>query len=387
MALNSQSDQPLDLEVMTRTVCSTREAKKRIQEGTAKPWEHLGRWGQNIRIERIQREIITVQRMLLGFRDAPNPLTKLHSGISMLCEIEAAAEDVISAQRIANARDEAQRFLTNLGLKNLDIEASLSIDELREGLDRLAHKRNRAKWDAKERTLKKEIENQEKAVMKAKEESMRKDIIQKLGLKANTSFANAQAALAKAEQQAREEDENEILRKQIIEQLSLPEDTTLASAKALLVKFENENEKRLRLEEENQKRRRLGLGEQANILLAEKLHAAFEDQFLRIRGYLYLRCWALSDSDRWYKIGMTNNPNRREAEQNVLPVAAETLVCVELPSLEHAKTAEKATLQLLVDFRIRNASNRELLRLQPDQVAALVGEISRLGPCVKDLGA
>jgi hypothetical protein len=46
-------------------------------------------------------------------------------------------------------------------------------------------------------------------------------------------------------------------------------------------------------------------------------------------GYVYLKRWTMPNDSCWYKVGITNNPDRRETEQNVLPVASETIACVE----------------------------------------------------------
>jgi hypothetical protein len=47
-------------------------------------------------------------------------------------------------------------------------------------------------------------------------------------------------------------------------------------------------------------------------------------------GFIYLKRWTMPDVTCWFKIGITNNPDRRETEQNVLPVAAESIVCVDV---------------------------------------------------------
>lgn len=90
-----------------------------------------------------------------------------------------------------------------------------------------------------------------------------------------------------------------------------------------------------------------------------------------ICGYLYFKVWSLPDGSKCYKIGVTNSPSRRDAEQNVLPVKAQSLITQKLSSMEHARAAEAAIHQVLDKNRIRNANNKELFSLKPSQVASI----------------
>jgi hypothetical protein len=96
------------------------------------------------------------------------------------------------------------------------------------------------------------------------------------------------------------------------------------------------------------------------------------------KGYVYLKQWRLPDGNTWHKIGVTINPNRREVEQNVLPVAAETIACVEFKTIAHARSVEKIIHQKLAHLRISGASNRELFRLSPSQLSAVMSALEHL---------
>jgi hypothetical protein len=89
------------------------------------------------------------------------------------------------------------------------------------------------------------------------------------------------------------------------------------------------------------------------------------------KGYVYFKRWRMDDGTSWYKIGITNNPERRDVEQNVLPVPAETIACVEVESMERARSIEARFHRSLAAQRIREAKNRELFHLTPSQVSAL----------------
>jgi hypothetical protein len=89
------------------------------------------------------------------------------------------------------------------------------------------------------------------------------------------------------------------------------------------------------------------------------------------KGYVYLKRWCMGDGRSWYKIGITNNPERRDAEQNVLPVPAETIACIEVESIERARSIEARIHRSLAPYRIREAKNRELFHLTPSQLSAL----------------
>lgn len=129
-------------------------------------------------------------------------------------------------------------------------------------------------------------------------------------------------------------------------------------------------------------RQRLGLGGEADPDLALKLKERAEQELCAIAsqhsGHLYFKVWALPDGSRWYKIGISNNPERRHSEQNVLPVPAETICTIRLHSLEHARAVEAAFHEVLDGARIRGANNRELFSLKPSQVAAVMGAMNAL---------
>lgn len=95
---------------------------------------------------------------------------------------------------------------------------------------------------------------------------------------------------------------------------------------------------------ERAERERLGVGEDVDVLLASELtqQAGQAVKKVQPQGYLYFRCWALPDGSRWYKVGITNDPKRRESEQNVLPVNMETLALASFCSYEQAKAAESS---------------------------------------------
>ena len=79
-------------------------------------------------------------------------------------------------------------------------------------------------------------------------------------------------------------------------------------------------------------------------------------------GYLYIRTWKVSGNTQWYKIGIINDLERRETEQNVLPVAAKTLATAKVASMDHARTIEQAIHKTIEKFKIKNANNRELFK-------------------------
>ena len=67
--------------------------------------------------------------------------------------------------------------------------------------------------------------------------------------------------------------------------------------------------------------------------LAANLTAAIGQASKACCGFLYLKAWTLRDGTSWYKVGVTNDPARRDNEQNVLPTSAVTLKLVRLPSM------------------------------------------------------
>lgn len=95
-------------------------------------------------------------------------------------------------------------------------------------------------------------------------------------------------------------------------------------------------------------------------------------------GFVYLKRWKMPDGSCWFKVGITNNPDRRETEQNVLPVAAETIVCVDVGSMDRAKAIEVVIHQVLDEQRIKDANNRELFFLSTQQASAVKAVLMRL---------
>jgi len=95
-------------------------------------------------------------------------------------------------------------------------------------------------------------------------------------------------------------------------------------------------------------------------------------------GFVYLKRWTMPDGSCWFKVGITNNPDRRDTEQNVLPVAAETIVCVDVGSMDRARAIEVVIHQVLEEQRIKDANNRELFHLSAQQASAVKAVLKRL---------
>ncbi|QPN68093.1 GIY-YIG nuclease family protein [Synechococcus sp. CBW1006] len=96
-------------------------------------------------------------------------------------------------------------------------------------------------------------------------------------------------------------------------------------------------------------------------------------------GCIYFKRWSMPDGTAWYKVGATTNPRRRDAEQNVLPVAAETLACVDVGSMDRARALEAAIHGAMDSQRITDANNRELFHLTEEQEGAVMEAIKALG--------
>ena len=133
------------------------------------------------------------------------------------------------------------------------------------------------------------------------------------------------------------------------------------------------------------KRISLGLNAEADPNLAAKLVEAAGRALERERsssaGYLYFKVWVMPDNSKWYKIGITNDLRRRDAEQNVLPVPPTTLHSVRFFSIDHARIVEKIFLETLSGSRIKGANNRELFSLKPAQVQAIIGAMKAIKSC------
>jgi hypothetical protein len=95
-------------------------------------------------------------------------------------------------------------------------------------------------------------------------------------------------------------------------------------------------------------------------------------------GYVYLKRWTMPDGSCWFKVGITNNPDRRETEQNVLPVAAESIACVDVGSMDRARAIEAVIHQVLEEQRITDANNRELFHLSAQQASAVKAVLEKL---------
>jgi hypothetical protein len=95
-------------------------------------------------------------------------------------------------------------------------------------------------------------------------------------------------------------------------------------------------------------------------------------------GFVYLKRWSMPDGNCWYKVGITINPDRREIEQNVLPVAAETIACVDVGSMDRARAIEAVIHQVLEEQRITDANNRELFHLSAQQAFAVKAVLEKL---------
>ena len=106
--------------------------------------------------------------------------------------------------------------------------------------------------------------------------------------------------------------------------------------------------KEIQQEQDEARQALQGLDTEADPELAVKLLQNSEQcrhkERISSTGYLYFKAWIMPDSSKWYKIGITNDLRRRDAEQNVLPVPATTLQSVRFFSIEHARTAEKVFL-------------------------------------------
>ena len=105
-------------------------------------------------------------------------------------------------------------------------------------------------------------------------------------------------------------------------------------------------------------------GVQENDEILSTLRSEIKSSLSVQPGYLYFKKWTV-DLNTWFKIGITNSPNRRDSEQNVLPVPAETLCLVRMDTMDHARAAEKAFHKVLEKRRIRGAKNKELFQLSP----------------------
>ena len=105
--------------------------------------------------------------------------------------------------------------------------------------------------------------------------------------------------------------------------------------------------------------------------LSKELIESINKNVKQVEGFLYIRTWKVSNT-KWFKIGITNNLDRRESEQNVLPVAAETIATAKVASMDHAKSIEKSIHKVIKKYKIKDSNNRELFKLEPENLASLL---------------
>lgn len=168
-------------------------------------------------------------------------------------------------------------------------------------------------------------------------------------------------------------------RMKLIETYNLDKNLSLLKARNAARKENAKLEKQAKAAAEEANRKRLGLNDDADLDLALRLEKRATLAMEKAeKGYLYFKCWVLPDDSQWYKIGVTNNPSRREAEQNVLPVPSHTLHIITLESTDHARYAEAAFHDVLDTEKIKGAGNRELFDLTPRQVQAVIAAMKQL---------
>ena len=97
-----------------------------------------------------------------------------------------------------------------------------------------------------------------------------------------------------------------------------------------------------------------GIGEKGNLDLSKELIETMNQDLRKVEGFIYIRRWKVSGGTTWFKIGITNDLDRRESEQNVLPVAAKTLATAKVASMEHARAIEKSIQNVIYKYQIKN---------------------------------
>ena len=118
-------------------------------------------------------------------------------------------------------------------------------------------------------------------------------------------------------------------------------------------------------------------GDEYDAGILQRLESEIDKSLVLEPGFLYFKQWALPEAT-WFKIGVTNSPSRREAEQNVLPVPSQTLYLLRLDSMGHARAVEKAFHRVLESKRIQGAMNRELFQLSPKDYGAVLVALKNL---------
>lgn len=192
------------------------------------------------------------------------------------------------------------------------------------------------------------------------------------------SFSRRSSIWRKVKPQVDESDK-ERERIKWIERFDLDKNLTYIKARNAAKKAQEKLAKQAEEQAAEAERVRLGLNDSADLDLALQLETRAKLAMKKAeKGYLYFKCWVLPDDSKWYKVGMTNNPARREAEQNVLPVPANTLHIIALESIDHARLAETAFHDVLDHAQIKGAGNRELFTLKPRQVQAVIAAMKQL---------
>ena len=207
-----------------------------------------------------------------------------------------------------------------------------------------------------------------------------KDFLEKANLTYPLSnSASGRAVLWRSSKAKFIEYQKENDRQQWIKEFNLDPQISYIKARHAAKKAQEQLAKQAKKEAAEAERVRLGLNDNADLDLAIKLETRAKLAMKNAeKGYLYFKCWVLPDDSRWYKIGITNNPSRREAEQNVLPVAANTLHIIALESTDHARLAEAAFHDVLDHAQIKGAGNRELFTLKPREVQAVIAAMKQL---------
>ena len=80
-----------------------------------------------------------------------------------------------------------------------------------------------------------------------------------------------------------------------------------------------QQKKEIQQEQDEARQALQGLDTEADPELAAKLlqnsEQCLQKERISSTGYLYFKVWIMPDSSKWYKIGITNDLRRRDAEQ------------------------------------------------------------------------
>jgi hypothetical protein len=133
---------------------------------------------------------------------------------------------------------------------------------------------------------------------------------------------------------------------------------------------------------DKKERKRLGLSNETDVTVAKALCEgsinAIASALKYTSVYLYFKVWVVSENTRWYKVGITNDLTRRDTEQNVLPVPAETIKAIVFPNNQAAASVEQVFHEVLSRHRIKGAGNRELFALEPIHVTTIIDAMKSL---------